>query len=1014
MMLSVMVVGAGAAFSDQSKIKNTEAVDACTALNIIGGYPDGSFKPEGNITRAEVTKMICVALNGGKEPNLATNATPTFSDVRTNANSAWAEKYIESCYAQGIVSGVGGGKFAPAGNVTGTQLAKMLLVSLGYKSENEGFTGNAWATNVNTIASAKGLYEGLEKLDVSAALTRDSAARMIWNALQAYEVEYKTTLVTDSKGQLTSQITVQDKVVGSTNDKITLLRDKYDAWMNVGTLVKVDGKDLTIDMNPADRAASDLVKDANNRDLTSLDFTKLDKDYSALMGQKVKIIFKNGKTNDVLGVYATEDNTVYNTVMNAIEKDGAKIKFDGKSYSVENAGIKVYVNGQLVENGNTTTADASMKTADDFDTDYTDATHGDKLFGTSDYVGSTVISRPLNRISADEVKFIDSNDNDKIDTAIITTVDVVKATYVSSTEIVAGSSTYKFEDENISKDIKKDDYVAIRKDLYGDCLSIVPAEKLTSAKVTGTKTVPNQYLIGGTWYVEGKNADMNSAKSGDTVNAYVVNGVAFYAKRTSGENSTLSDVAVVLAVGTDIQGDKAKILKMDKTGSTEIVDIDNDPGTGYVAKANLKEGAVYEYSVKSGEYRFKTLDTAKDYFGDYTALGKGAPNQSTMSSGSATDPAYDGLTVTGAANVEKTIGGTTVDDSAKIILITNYDQSTADYKVITGKQFKSLTVGAASNNALTKGGIAAFTSKVDGVTRVTYGVVAVQGIANSFVTNDNYCYVTADSYATDSGYIVYSVWTGTEEVKVQEKGSNQTTRNKGDVLGYSSITKEEGLSDGVIGTIEDVDDNFGLVDNGVVYGVNDKQTKVSLNGSDKAEVNSDTVVLYVDTDNHKGYTKGSIVEANDFNNGKIANVMYVLDNPSVYSSDVTLLIVDVKNNLHGDFNVVFNSATTAAADINAALAKGDVTVASLPDSGVVVPAGKTLTVTNAQTYAKVSTVSAKAGAKLVLKKDTSDNATGDVFKDKNNASYTGSKVKADTYTASVAGSTVTWTGTVAK
>ena len=984
-----MVVGAGAAFSDQSKIKNTEAVDACTALNIIGGYPDGSFKPEGNITRAEVTKMICVALNGGKEPNLATNATPTFSDVRTNANSAWAEKYIESCYAQGIVSGVGGGKFAPAGNVTGTQLAKMLLVALGYKSENEGFTGNAWATNVNTIASAKGLYEGLEKLDVSAALTRDSAARMIWNALQAYEVEYKTTLVTDSKGQLTSQITVQDKVVGSTNDKITLLRDKYDAWMNVGTLVKVDGKDLTIDMNPADRAASDLVKDANNRDLTSLDFTKLGKDYSALMGQKVKIIFKNGKTNDVLGVYATEDNTVYNTVMNAIEKDGAKIKFDGKSYSVENAGIKVYVNGQLVKNGNTTTADASMKTADDFDTDYTDATHGDKLFGTSDYVGSTVISRPLNRISADEVKFIDSNDNDKIDTAIITTVDVVKATYVSSTEIVAGSSTYKFEDENISKDIKKDDYVAIRKDLYGDCLSIVPAEKLTSAKVTGTKTVPNQYLIGGTWYVEGKNADMNSAKSGDTVNAYVVNGVAFYAKRTSGENSTLSDVAVVLAVGTDIQGDKAKILKMDKTGSTEIVDIDNDPGTGYVAKNALKEGAVYEYSVKSGEYRFKELSTTKDYFGDYTAMNNGAPSDTSS-----------GLAVAGSANADKSIGGTTVDDSAKIILITNYDQSTADYKVITGKQFKSLTVGTASNNALTKGGIAAFTSKVDGVTRVTYGVVAVQGIANSFVTNDNYCYVTADSYATDSGYIVYSVWTGTEEVKVQEKGSNQTTRNKGDVLGYSSITKEEGLSDGVIGTIEDVDDNFGLVDNGVVYGVNDKQTKVSLNGSDKAEVNSDTVVLYVDTDNHKGYTKGSIVEADDFNNGKIANVMYVLDNPGVYSSDVTLLIVDVKNNLHGDFNVVFNSATTAAADINAALAKGDVTVASLPDSDVVVPAGKTLTVIAAQTVAALDNISGANGAKLVLNA-ASSNKTSAVstkfFTAASTAVASGANIPAGTY-----------------
>ena len=988
MMLSVMVVGAGAAFSDQSKIKNTEAVDACTALNIIGGYPDGSFKPEGNITRAEVTKMICVALNGGKEPNLATNATPTFSDVRTNANSAWAEKYIESCYAQGIVSGVGGGKFAPAGNVTGTQLAKMLLVSLGYKSENEGFTGNAWATNVNTIASAKGLYEGLEKLDVSAALTRDSAARMIWNALQAYEVEYKTTLVTDSKGQLTSQITVQDKVVGSTNDKITLLRDKYDAWMNVGTLVKVDGKDLTIAMNSADRAASDLVKDANNNDLTSLDFTKLGTDYSALMGQKVKIIFKNGKTNDVLGVYATEDNTVYSTVMNAVEKDGSKIKFDGKSYSAEST-IKVYVNGTRIaaSSSNDAKGDFTVADFDDVTTEAASLLNGSRVvYGDA----SKKVTRAVaNRISADEVKFIDSDDNDKIDTAIITTVDVVKATYVSSTEIVAGSKTYKFEDENISKDIKKDDYVAIRKDLYGDCLSIVPAEKLTSAKVTGTKTVPNQYLIGGTWYVEGKNADMNSAKSGDTVNAYVVNGVAFYAKRTSGENSTLSDVAVVLAVGTDIQGDKAKILKMDKTGSTEIVDIDNDPGTGYVAKNALKEGAVYEYSVKSGEYRFKELSTTKDYFGDYTAMNNGAPSDTSS-----------GLAVAGSANADKSIGGTTVDDSAKIILITNYDQSTADYKVITGKQFKSLTVGAASNNALTKGGIAAFTSKVDGVTRVTYGVVAVQGIANSFVTNDNYCYVTADSYATDSGYIVYSVWTGTEEVKVQEKGSNQTTRNKGDVLGYSSITKEEGLSDGVIGTIEDVDDNFGLVDNGVVYGVNDKQTKVSLNGSDKAEVNSDTVVLYVDTDDHKGYTEGSIVEANDFNNGKIANVMYVLDTPGNYSSDVTLLIVDVKNNLHGDFNVVFNSATTTAADINAALAKGDVTVASLPDSDVVVPAGKTLTVIAAQTVAALDNISGANGAKLVLNA-ASSNKTSAVstkfFTAASTAVASGANIPAGTY-----------------
>ena len=206
-----------------------------------------------------------------------------------------------------------------------------------------------------------------------------------------------------------------------------------------------------------------------------------------------------------------------------------------------------------------------------------------------------------------------------------------------------------------------------------------------------------------------------------------------------------------------------------------------------------------------------------------------------------------------------------------------------------------------------------------------------------------------------------------------------------------------------------MDDNFGLKD-GAVYGVNDKQDKVSLDGTNTNKITSDTVVLYVDTNDNKGYTEGSIAEADDFNNGKIANVMYKLDGTAP-DADLALIVVDVKNKLHGEFNLVGNSA----ADITAALAKGDVIVADLPATGTVtVPADKTLTVTNAQTYAKVAAVSAKAGAKLVLKQATSDEANGNVFKDKNSDSYTGSKVKADTYTASVDTSTVTWTGTVAK
>ena len=219
MLLSVMVVGAGAAtFGDQESITNKEAVDVCTTLNIIGGYEDGTFRPTGNVTRAEMSKMICVALNGGQEPTMGSGLIATFNDV---AKDHWAAPYIEYCVSQGIVGGVGGGNFNPTGNITGTQAAKMLLCILGYNASIQGYVGSDyWETNINVDAAQKGLYAGLTNLDASAPLTRDQAAQMIWNALNAYEVEYKTTLVAGPDGTLTSKVTVQDKVVNANNDKI--------------------------------------------------------------------------------------------------------------------------------------------------------------------------------------------------------------------------------------------------------------------------------------------------------------------------------------------------------------------------------------------------------------------------------------------------------------------------------------------------------------------------------------------------------------------------------------------------------------------------------------------------------------------------------------------------------------------------------------------------------------------------------------------------------------------------
>ncbi len=102
--------------------------------------------------------MICVALNGGKEPNLET--VYFFLHRRARFRRDLGQRStLNPAQPRGIVSGVGGGRFSPCWQ-PGPQLAKMLLVALGYAPDEANFTGNGWDTNVNVIVTQKGLYEG--------------------------------------------------------------------------------------------------------------------------------------------------------------------------------------------------------------------------------------------------------------------------------------------------------------------------------------------------------------------------------------------------------------------------------------------------------------------------------------------------------------------------------------------------------------------------------------------------------------------------------------------------------------------------------------------------------------------------------------------------------------------------------------------------------------------------------------------------------------------------------------
>ncbi|WP_417084263.1 S-layer homology domain-containing protein [Evtepia gabavorous] len=594
-MLSVMVMGAGAAFSDQDKIENTEAVDACVALNIIGGYPDGSYKPEGNIKRSEITKMICVALNGGKEPNVSTNSKPTFNDVR-GTNAAWAEGYIEACVAQGIVSGVGGGRFSPNGNVTGTQLAKMLLVCLGYDAGIEGFVGSAWETNVNVRAAQKGLYEGLESMDTAAALTRDNAAQMVWNAMNAYEVEYKTTIVTDENGNLITQNVAEDKqAIGEDNKlvRVTLLGDKYEASVYEGILVA--SGEYGIQSASAGKDKLKLqVKAINGAAVstTTPEATfKYANDITDLMGQYIKVLVDD-KTN-AYGVFPVADqNVVASATFDKVKIDGTKISVDGTAYNYNDVVIE-----------------------------------GIKKDSSNDLKISELTGTKAEVASGDVITFISNDGDSKIDLAIVNPMksassSLDKVTYVSKTEFVAGGNSYEFDNVIAPNDLAKGDYVAYYENTYTGDKEFIKADKV-SGKVTSTKDSGKEVKIGDNWYKVGNTTPDSPfyqalMKKGDavelnsTVTAYVVNGVIYYA---NAETAGSTDTALVLAApgSMDTNGNyQVKLLFSDKT--TKVVPADQ--------KYTGLEGKLVTWEVSDDVYELEAVSAVNKAGGDVYAESK--------------------------------------------------------------------------------------------------------------------------------------------------------------------------------------------------------------------------------------------------------------------------------------------------------------------------------------------------------------------------------------------------------
>lgn len=606
MLIGMMVVGASAAnyddFSDKDKIVNKEAVSTLVELGVIAGKDDGTYDPTGIVTRGEMAKMICVVLNGGKDPSLGNVTKYSYTDTVGH----WAAPYIEYCAIRGIVAGKGDGTFGPNETVTGSQAAKMLLVAAGYQSAIEGFTGANWEVNTNVRANAVGLYDGLD-INPSQGLTRDSAAQMVYNILDVEQVTYKYTMVANGDGTFTS-VTEIDK----TADNKTVLEDKFGA-------VKVEG--VVVANEVADLNSS---KKNDNKVLVG----------SALDAGKTKIVITNGGKDEDQNEYT---GTQTFKVSTGLDQLGRTVRLYVKTGSSA-ANAKVF-GSVIVTDDNKVVTDAS----DDSINSVADDNSLDIVSGTkvaTNYADLTDLSSDAAKADGThgvQKILIDNNDDGDVDYVLLTTYVFGKVTGKSTssdgslTVNYSGAATLSVDDKDDVvgfDDVAKNDYVLAA--FIGGKLHVQKAESVTgtldaytstSLTVDGTK-----YTVSAVGCYKSTSDDITPAKGyaskseldKDATFYLDVNG---YIVAVGAPEASAYDYAYVWGseAGSSIGTDRVKVTLSDGTKATYDLDDDSDID---IEDDGDFEGKIFAYKVSGNEIKL-TKPAGKTAEGEKVVFEKG-------------------------------------------------------------------------------------------------------------------------------------------------------------------------------------------------------------------------------------------------------------------------------------------------------------------------------------------------------------------------------------------------------
>ena len=894
---------AGAAFTDQADIKvKSDVVDTLVSLGVIEGFEDGSFQPNGTVTRAQMAKMIYVLRTGNSDASAYNDDKTSFTDI----GSHWARGYIKYCQSLGIIAGKSNTKFVPNEKVSAQEAAKMLLVTLGYDAQKAGLVGSGWASKTNALADENGLLDDVNT-SFTAACPRQYAAQLIYNAIDAKTVVWRDDAYTNQTAAGTDNKTIGEKYMGLNTAEGVM-----------ASFQKEDGKS-TYTMDLTNISKKNSVEATKNNKFDDLTFTKIAKDFTALKNQKVKVLYKG--TDEVYGVFAlAEDNTSIAAVLGQFDKDtDTRIKYNGNKYNVK-SGAVVKVDDETLATTTTTKNDKNESVSTSTPVSVATFVDNGKTYNKG-------------MAKAFDTKAISNDGSSKINALTVETFAVAKVSYVgkdyinltdvfyskngaltTTSGVKYATAKLKSDDAIYPSDLAKDDYVIVTPEansVENDKVTVSKLDTVTG-KVTSTKKTSSdddyQVKIDGTWYemaIDSGNTvskDYSKIDAGDTIKVVVKDG---YIVSVADLNATPDDVALCIEVGaTSGIGAKYEADLLFADGSRQTVTVKDDV---------IKNSKVLYTSVLSGSYTDdKTAMTALDTQGDKTPFlvsydKSGSKYELTAIGGTGEEAklsGYDKYTLASNDYVDNNRlhenATKYIDDNA--IVIVRYDDGDK-YSVITGKTLK----GWKNTNKFAS----AVLANQDGGAYYAQLVYVNLGTKTSVPGSSSvYAYLfDGPEYYGKSGdvdaYYEYDGWNGSEDVKVKiYKDDISTVLPEGTVISYT--VDSDGFASLSYETAADKKANDDVwtpdeMTKGAIIGgeldsdlTGSVEFYTSATTADVKDIDDDDdpIVLFVDMDGGEGAIKTSFTNAQKDSSGNyINNAVYVKT-----GSNIKVLVVDAGDN----------------------------------------------------------------------------------------------------------------------